>query len=244
MAQMMSIPRTRILLPPARTSAGMLTLPHKARGIVLFADASGRSRFCGDSRHTTQLLQKAGLATFTFDLLTAEEIGEGGNSFNVPLLAERLLVASEMLRNNSETSHFQLGCFANGPGAAAALLAAAQEPSTFAAVVSAGGRPDLAGSTLARVQTPTRLLVGSRDNEILTLNEIALARMHCKRDLKVISGAWRHFAEPGALDRAVSFASLWFRDHLDASSPAEAAALGQPQRSCAAANGPARASLG
>lgn len=244
MAQMISMPRTRILLLPALTSAGMLTLPHEARGIVLLADASGRSRFSGGSRHTASLLQKAGLATFTFDLVTADETGEGGNTFNVPLLAERLLVASETLRDDSEASCYPLGCFATGAGAAAALVLAAQEPSAFAAVVSAGGRPDLAGSALARLRTPTRLLVGSRDNEVLTLNEIALARMQCEKDLKVISGAWRHFDEPGALDHAISFASLWFRDHLDAASPAEADALGQPQRSCAADKVPARASLG
>lgn len=245
MAETMSAPRTRTLYLPPLATVGALSLPDEPRGIVLLAHGSGGCRFSRRINHMASILQEAGLAAFSFDLVTADEAADPAKIFDIPLLTERVLLASELVRQHPAVCHLPVGYFGTGTGAAAALVAAARAPFAVAAVVSGGGRPDLAGSALARVQAPTLLVVGSRDYELLTLNEIALSRMRCEKDLKVIPGARHHFREPGTLDRVVTFASHWFREHLNAAeAPSDAAALRGSQRLWATTDGSAGASLG
>jgi predicted alpha/beta-hydrolase family hydrolase len=244
MAETVNALRTRNLDLPPLATAGTLRVPDEPRGIVLFAHGSGSSRFSRRISRIASALQEAGLATFLFDLVAADEAADRAKLFDIPLLAERLLLATELVRQDNEARHLSVGYFGTGTGAAAALAAAARAPFAVAAVVSGGGRPDLAGSALARVQAPTLLVVGGRDCEVLTLNEIALARMRCEKDLKVIPGARHHFYELGTLDRITAFASSWFREHLSAVAPPDAAALRGPQRLWAATGEPAIASLG
>jgi putative phosphoribosyl transferase len=245
MAKTMSAPRNRTVDLPPLATVGTLSLPNEAHGIVLFAHGSGSSRFSRRISHTASALREAGLATFLFDLVSSAEAADPAKIFDIPLLTERLLLASELVRQDRTARRLSVGYFGTGTGAAAALAAAARAPFAVAAVVSAGGRPDLAGSALSLVQAPTLLVAGSRNYELLTLNEIALARLRCEKDLKVIPGARHNFHEPGTLDRVVTFASHWFREHLDAAeAPSDAATLRGPQRSLAAADGQASASLG
>ena len=244
MAETVNALRTRNLDLPPLATAGTLRVPDEPRGIVLFAHGSGSSRFSRRISRIASALQEAGLATFLFDLVTADEVSDRAKIFDISLLTERLLLASEFVRQDSEARHLSVGYFGTSTGAAAALAAAARAPFAVAAVVCAGGRPDLAGSALARVQAPTLLLVGSRDYELLTLNEIASARMCCERALKVIPGAGHHFHEPGTLDRAIAFASHWFREHPSAAPTPDADTLRGPQRLRAATDHPANASLG
>jgi predicted alpha/beta-hydrolase family hydrolase len=206
--------RTRTLYLPGVGTGGSLSLPKEARGIVLFAHGSGSSRFSPRNTYVASALQEAGLATFLFDLLTEEEAADRAKVFNIPLLAERLLVASEVVRQDSEARGLAVGYFGASTGAGAALVAAARASFPVAAVVSRGGRPDLAGAALDQVQAPTLLIVGGRDCEVLSLNEVALARLRCEKDLKVIPGATHLFEELGTLDRVIALARNWFRDHL------------------------------
>jgi putative phosphoribosyl transferase len=245
MAKTMSASRTRIVDLPPLATVGTLNLPDEARGIVLFAHGSGSSRFSRRISRTASALREAGLATFLFDLVSSDEAADPARIFDIPLLTERLLLASELVRQDRTARLLSVGYFGTGTGAAAALAATARAPFAVAAVVSAGGRPDLAGSALSLAKAPTLLIAGSRDYELLTLNEIALARMRCEKDLKVIPGARHQFHEPGTLDRVAAFASHWFREHLGAAEvPSDAATLRGPQRSWAAAGGQASATLG
>jgi pimeloyl-ACP methyl ester carboxylesterase len=205
---------TRTLHLPAVGTEGTLSLPEAARGIVLFAHGSGSSRFSPRNTYVATALQHAGLATFLFDLLTTEEAADRTEVFDIPLLAERLLLASEVVRQDSDARDLALGYFGASTGAAAALVAAAQAPFPVAAVVSRGGRPDLAGAALSKVQAPTLLIVGGLDGEVLSLNEVALARLRCKKDLEVVPGATHLFEEPGTLDRVIALARCWFHHHL------------------------------
>lgn len=198
--------------------AGTLTIPAGASGLVLFAHGSGSSRHSPRNRFVAEVLQNAGIATLLFDLLTAKEEAvddrTGHLRFDVELLASRLLGAALATRQLPETSELRLGYFGASTGAAAALIAAAHRPDLVGAVVSRGGRPDLAGAHLEQVVTPTLLLVGSEDTEVLALNRRAAERLRGPRELVVVEGATHLFEEPGTLDEVARAASAWFTRYL------------------------------
>ncbi len=189
---------------------GLLSVPGEPRGVVLFAHGSGSSRFSPRNVFVARILQEAGLATLLFDLLTDAETVERANVFDIDLLARRLSDAAAWLRGQSGFATAPLGLFGASTGAAAALQAAARPASDVAAVVSRGGRPDLAGPALADVRAPTLLVVGGQDREVLRLNRLALAQLRCPAELVVIPTATHLFEEPGTL-RAVAVAARdWF----------------------------------
>jgi putative phosphoribosyl transferase len=203
-------------LPPYGAE-GLLGLPAgPASGLVLFAHGSGSSRFSPRNGFVAQALQESGLATLLFDLLTEAESEERHNVFDIPLLAVRLSLAAAWARESPLVRSLPLGYFGASTGAAAALAAAATDPA-IGAVVSRGGRPDLAGDALARVEAPTLLIVGGEDFVVLELNREALGRMHCDRALRVVPRATHLFEEPGTLREATDLARAWFRTHLAAS---------------------------
>jgi pimeloyl-ACP methyl ester carboxylesterase len=198
---------------------GDLISPGDAAGLVVFAHGSGSSRFSRRNRSVAAYLRQFSLGTFLFDLLTPEEERIDARSrefrFDIPLLAERLITATGWLVEHQPARTSSIGFFGSSTGAAAALVAAAELPDTVAAVVSRGGRPDLAADSLERVDAPTRLIVGGYDREVLSLNEAALARMHCEKDLVIVPGATHLFEEPGALEAAADHAAQWFVRHLE-----------------------------
>lgn len=196
---------------------GLLCLPEQAEGIVLFAHGSGSSRLSPRNTYVAQALHEAGLATLLFDLLTEMEATDPARVFDIPLLAERLLMATEWTAKQSETTALPIGYFGASTGAASALVAAAHSERDIAAVVSRGGRPDLAGADLARVRAPTFLIVGGADHEVLDLNREALAQLTCEKELAVVPGATHLFEEPGTLDEVIALARDWFSGHLPAS---------------------------
>ena len=191
---------------------GVLGLPTAPQGVVLFAHGSGSSRFSPRNTLVAQALRASGFATLLFDLLTAEEAEERRNVFDIALLSERLRMATAWVRRAPETAGLAVGYFGASTGAAAALVAAAVE--TIAAIVSRGGRPDLAGQTLARVRAPTLLIVGGRDTAVLELNRAAFCALRCEKQLTIIPGATHLFEEPGALEAVVDHARRWFLTHL------------------------------
>ena len=197
---------------------GNLSIPENARGVVLFAHGSGSSRWSPRNQFVAQVLQKAGLATLLFDLLTVreEELDRltGHLRFDIDLLGNRVVGVVDWLFENPVTQALKIGCFGASTGAAAALVAAAERPQNIAAVVSRGGRPDLAGSYLAQVQSPTLLVVGSLDTQVLELNEKALAQLRCEKRLEVVPGATHLFEEPGTLNQVAQLASKWFTRYL------------------------------
>jgi dienelactone hydrolase len=193
---------------------GDLAIPEGARGIVLFAHGSGSSRRSPRNRLVADTLTEAGIGALLFDLLTPSEEADRRNVFDIPLLARRLVGATRWLADQPGTARHAIGYFGASTGAAAALVAAATPGISVAAVVSRGGRPDLAGESLAQVTAPTLLIVGSRDPEVLELNRIALARLTCPRRLEVVSGATHLFEEPGTLQSVADLATRWFREHL------------------------------
>ncbi|MGH3073117.1 MAG: dienelactone hydrolase family protein [Gaiellaceae bacterium] len=196
---------------------GSLALPPEARGIVVFAHGSGSSRFSPRNRMVADALERAGLATLLIDLLSAEEervdLVTAELRFDIVLLARRLVAATDWLQGETETATLRVGYFGASTGAAAALIAAAERPDT-AAVVSRGGRPDLAGEALARVRAPTLLIVGERDPEVLELNRAAYAELDAQKELAIVPGATHLFEEPGALDDVARLAGDWFARHL------------------------------
>lgn len=201
------------------TLEGNLSVPTRARGVVLFAHGSGSSRHSPRNQKVAAVLREAGLATLLIDLLTPDEeavdIHTAHLRFDIPLLAERLVGATDWLGNNEQTGGLALGCFGASTGAGAALVAAARRPSQVAAIVSRGGRPDLAGADLAAVQAPTLLIVGGRDEVVIGLNEKALHRLGAReKELVIIPGATHLFEEPGALDEVARLAARWFTGHL------------------------------
>jgi len=200
--------------------AGTLTLPERARGLVLFAHGSGSSRFSPRNRFVAGELHVARLGTLLIDLLTPEEEAidrrTGALRFDVGLLAERLVGATGWLREQPETRHLRIGYFGASTGAAAALVAAAQLPSTVRAVVSRGGRPDLARDALRRVRAPTLLIVGELDTPVIPLNEAALAALPGEKRLEIVPGATHLFEEPGALEAVARLARDWFVRYLPA----------------------------
>jgi len=199
---------------------GDLTLPERACGIVVFAHGSGSSRQSPRNRYVAGVLQRAGLATLLLDLLTRkEELSDritGAFRFNIELLAERLQGAAEWLRTRPSTAALPLGYFGASTGAAAALVAAAQQPERIVAVVSRGGRPDLAGSALEHVEAPTLLIVGGMDKDVIELNREALARLAGDKQMKLVPGATHLFEEPGALEQVAALARDWFVTRLGA----------------------------
>jgi dienelactone hydrolase len=195
-----------------------LALAPAARGIVLFAHGSGSSRFSPRNRAVAQQLHEVRLSTLLADLLTAEEeaVDERtrGLRFDIGLLAERLVDLSDWLHTHEPTARLNIGCFGASTGAGAALVAAAQRAGTIRAVVSRGGRPDLAGPALAQVRAPTLLIVGGNDHGVIELNRQALASLPCRKELAIVPGATHLFEEPGALDAVSSLARDWFLRHL------------------------------
>ena len=194
---------------------GHLRIPAGARGIVLFAHGSGSSRLSPRNRQVAGVLEEAALATFLFDLLDEEEAADRRLVFDIELLGRRLLTATERIGREPGAADLPVGYFGASTGAAAALVAAAERPDVRA-VVSRGGRPDLAGSALARVRAPTLLIVGGWDVEVLKLNEEALARLAGERRLEVVPRASHLFEEPGAIERVAELATAWFSRHLPA----------------------------
>jgi putative phosphoribosyl transferase len=201
---------------------GDLAIPMGARGVVVFAHGSGSSRHSPRNRYVARLLNGANLATLLFDLLTpAEEAVDRRTAqlrFDVPLLAARLLDATDWLLQQPDTRHLPIGYFGASTGAAAALVAAAERPDAVRAVVSRGGRPDLAGSVLPRVRAATLLIVGGEDVKVIELNQQAFEQLRCEKRLVIIPGATHLFEEPGALDEVARLAREWLERYL---TPAE-----------------------
>ena len=202
-----------VAVGPVRLS-GHLTVPAHAVGVVVFAHGSGSSRHSPRNRYVAQVLRKAGLATLLFDLLTPAGEADRENVFAVDLLAARLKAVLAWVRDQPECHRLPLCLFGASTGAAAALWAAAAPDADVAAVVSRGGRPDLAGPWLERVQAPTLLFVGGRDDVVLQLNEAAAARLRCEHRVVRVSGATHLFEEPGTLELAARLARDWFVAHL------------------------------
>ncbi len=194
--------------------SGHLTVPAAATGLVVFAHGSGSSRHSPRNRFVAAVLNRDGLATLLFDLLTPEEELDRANVFDIALLGDRLVEVTRWLRKDPATSSLRIGYFGASTGAAAALWAAAEPDSAIAAVVSRGGRPDLAAERLAFVTAPTLLIVGGHDEVVLDLNRRARAQLRCERRLEVVPGATHLFEEPGTLEAAASLASGWFTDHM------------------------------
>ncbi|HSO07791.1 MAG TPA: dienelactone hydrolase family protein [Pelomicrobium sp.] len=199
----------------AATLEGVLALPERAAGIVAFAHGSGSSRFSPRNVYVAGELHRAGVGTLLFDLLTAQEDRDYATRFDIALLTRRLLAALAWLRDEPAAAGLPLGCFGASTGAAAALCAAAED-TAVAAVVSRGGRPDLAGDDLPRVRAPTLLIVGGADYGVIELNEAALARLRCEKELVLVPGATHLFEEPGTLEQAARHAADWFRRHFAA----------------------------
>lgn len=194
--------------------AGYLTVPPGARGVVVFAHGSGSSRSSPRNRRVARILTEAGLGTLLFDLLTPAEELQRANVFDIALLAGRLTEVTGWLRGQPPAAHAAIGYFGASTGAAAALWAAAEPSADIAAVVSRGGRPDLAGPRLPAVSAPTLLIVGGLDTAVLDLNRRAEADLRCDHDLAIVPGATHLFEEPGALDAAAALARDWFVRHM------------------------------
>jgi len=198
---------------------GNLAIPENAHGIVLFAHGSGSGRRSPRNRFVAQRLQEGGLATLLIDLLTEEEENVdqyGGHlRFDIPMLAKRLIHAADWLQANPSTNYLPIGCFGASTGAAAALIAAAERPNVIGAVVSRGGRPDLAGNTLASVDAPTLLIVGGDDEPVIDMNEEAKRRLRTSiKELVIVPGATHLFEEPGKLEEVADLATDWFTRFL------------------------------
>ena len=206
------------------TIVGNLAIPMGASGVVLFAHGSGSSRFSPRNRYVASVLQSAGLGTLLMDLLTTDEERRdeltGELRFDIELLAARVLRAVDWVTRAEPTRGLGIGCFGSSTGAAAALVAAAARPEAVAAVVSRGGRPDLAGDALRQVRAPTLLVVGGDDTAVLELNQGALRELSCEKQLVVIPGATHLFEEPGTLARVAELAAGWFARHLAQEEPA------------------------
>ncbi|HEY5892545.1 MAG TPA: dienelactone hydrolase family protein [Chthoniobacterales bacterium] len=212
-------PADEIKIPAGKvTLDGNLSVPESAQGLVLFVHGSGSSRHSPRNRFVAGALNDAGLATLLFDLLTSEEEMVDSFSrehrFDIDLLAARLDFAMEWVLKERSVHDLPIGYFGSSTGAAAALVGAAARPDHVAAVVSRGGRPDLAGNALAIVRPPTLLVVGGNDDVVIGLNRDAMARMRCKVTLKIVPGAGHLFEEPGKLEEVARLAGVWFNEHF------------------------------
>jgi dienelactone hydrolase len=202
----------------AVTLEGDLAVPEGSRGVVLFAHGSGSSRLSPRNRRVAELLRRGGLATLLIDLLTTGEEAIDERTahlrFDISLLAGRLVAATDWLGAEPETRALRIGYFGASTGAGAALVAATERPEVIGAIVSRGGRPDLAGPALPRVKAPTLLIVGGNDVPVIRMNREALARLRAEARLEIVPGATHLFEEPGALDAVARLARAWFRRHL------------------------------
>ena len=198
--------------------SGNLQIPENATALVLFAHGSGSSRHSPRNQFVARTLNEAGLGTLLFDLLTQEEeaidIQTREHRFNIGLLAERLVHATKWAKQQERTRDLRIGYFGSSTGGGAALVAAAEIPEDAGAVVSRGGRPDLAGDALPKVQAPTLLIVGGNDDIVIELNEMARDRMRYEVKLEIVPGATHLFEEPGALEKVAKLASDWFSLHF------------------------------
>jgi putative phosphoribosyl transferase len=201
------------------TVEGSLGIPNSAGGVVLFAHGSGSGRHSPRNRYVARVLREANLATLLIDLLTEDEEEEVDLRttrlrFDIGLLARRLVGATDWLVQNPDTEQLRIGYFGASTGAGAALVAAAERPDEVGAIVSRGGRPDLAGDALPLVKAPTLLIVGGNDEPVIGMNEEALARMRAVKRLQIVPGASHLFEEPGALEEVARLATVWFARHL------------------------------
>jgi pimeloyl-ACP methyl ester carboxylesterase len=202
-----------VLIGPYRL-AGNFAVPAQAAGLVIFAHGSGSGRYSPRNVHVAQRLQARNFATLLLDLLTEAESEDGSNVFDIPLLAGRVAEAIDWADNEHRCSALPVCLFGASTGAGAALMAAAAVPERICAIVSRGGRPDLAGRALSIVHAPTLMIVGSLDRDVLLLNEKARAQMRCETKLAIVPGAGHLFAEPGALDQVIYLTADWFSHHL------------------------------
>ena len=198
---------------------GNLEIPRGATGIVLFAHGSASSRHSPRNRYVAHELQEVGLATLLIDLLTPEEealdLQTAQFRFDIPLLANRLIGATDWLTQHSPTCHLRVGYFGASTGSAAALMGAAERPNIVTAVVSRGGRPDLAWPALPRIHAPTLFVVGGEDFAVIEMNRAALAELRCVKKLEIIPGATHLFEEPGALEEVARLAREWFQCYVN-----------------------------
>lgn len=206
----------KLILIPADSIAleGSLSIPEGAQGLVIFAHGSGSSRLSKRNNFVANFLCKAGLGTLLFDLLTEAEDEVYENRFDIPRLAQRLEKATFWIKKQPAIANFRIGYFGASTGAAAALVAAADMGESIGAVVSRGGRPDLAKEVLDKVVSPTLLIVGGNDHTVIELNQIAYKRLACKKNLEIVPNATHLFEEPGTLEEVACLAAEWFTAHL------------------------------
>ncbi len=219
----MEHPDEQVRIPSDSTLLeGTLTVPAGAQGIVLFAHGSGSSRLSPRNTYVAKALQKAGIGTLLFDLLTDDEASDRENVFDIDFLGHRLVDATRWLRSRTIYAKYPIGYFGASTGAAAALVAAARD-SSIRAVVSRGGRPDLAMKCLHRVKAPTLLIVGGDDSPVIEMNQEAFERLRCEKAMKIVPGATHLFEEPGTLEEVVRLARDWFAKHLTSDAAEEEA---------------------
>jgi dienelactone hydrolase len=206
--------RSRQVRIGPRALPGDLDVPPRSRALVLFAHGSGSSRLSSRNRWVAEVLQQHELSTLLFDLLDDDEAADRRKVFDIGLLSERVQQAIDWVAGQATLASMRIGLFGASTGAAAALCAAAARPGGVAAVVSRGGRPDLAAASLCQVHAPTLLIVGGEDREVLALNRQALRELRCEKRLEVVPGATHLFEEPGALGSVAELAADWFETHL------------------------------
>lgn len=198
---------------------GELNIPRGARGIVLFAHGSGSSRHSARNKYVARTLHDSSMGTLLFDLLTRDEEEEEKYTrhlrFDIDLLAKRLVYATNWIKKQGDVQNFPIGYFGSSTGAAAALVAAAELGEQIAVVVSRGGRPDLAGASLPLVKAPTLLIVGGRDEQVISLNLEAYGLLHCEKRVEIVDRATHLFEEPGALEEVARLAAQWFKKHFE-----------------------------
>lgn len=209
-------PERRTVSVGSKSLEGYLRLPPDPLGLVIFAHGAGSSHRSTRNNKVADEFGKVGIATLLFDLLTEAEAEDRANVFDIPLLGSRMIEAIRWARANPDIPRLPIGLFGSSTGAAAALVAAALDPADIAAVVSRGGRPDLAGDALSRVKAPVLFIVGGLDHQVIDLNEQAAARLTCPHDTRIIPGATHLFEEPGKLEQVVALAGGWFETHLQA----------------------------
>ena len=197
------------------TLTGDLSVPENAKGLVIFSHGSGSSRLSTRNRFVAEHLQRSGFATLLFDLLTPQEDEKYDNRFNIPLITQRLVDATNWVMKDERLTDYNIGYFGASTGAASALGAAAALGDMVKAVVSRGGRPDLADAVLPDVQSPTLLIVGGRDEPVIGMNKEAHDRLQCLKDMEIVPDATHLFEEPGALEMVAQLATDWFRKYLE-----------------------------
>ena len=208
--------KKRFVAVGSKDLEGILRVPETLVGLVIFAHGAGSSRLSPRNNFVAESLGQRGIATLLFDLLTEKEALDRNNVFDIPLLSERMVEAISWAHSEPELSSLPVGLFGSSTGAAAALVAAARAPDDVDVVVSRGGRADMAGEALPKVQAPTLLIVGGRDGVVINMNEEASDALVCKNRLEIVPGATHLFEEPGTLDQVVVLAADWFETHFRA----------------------------